>query len=337
MPPKSAGPDAGRRASCPILSIHGGPGGPGGQRAISARQQIEAEDRQASASCTNCRRLLERIEALEGRLRAAQISATSSDLVGASAAEEAQPSNLQGDEDALLGPFSLASVDFGSVGFVAHNIGDSSGGMYQVDLSSTPLCGLRGIPDLEEFGRLSPTSPVTLSHEDRRVDRIPLQAQCFAFAYPLSGVADSSHADELNMSESHLSLLAMGGFVYMDSSQNVCGVNSLCQGNQIHLRGPTPFGRHALRNMLIQHGRIQDATIAALSDIGMKGFVWLSPGERFEGFEQCDGSAWPHGAFVYIYDSEEFDCFFSITESPDAVIDPFSTAEAPPVCEVVPF
>ena len=51
--------------------------------------------------------------------------------------------------------------------------------------------------------------------------------------------------------------------------------------------------------------------------MGIRGCAWLAPAEAF-GELGIDGSAWPHGAFVYVYDDKnlKLDHFFRVTEAP---------------------
>ena len=48
--------------------------------------------------------------------------------------------------------------------------------------------------------------------------------------------------------------------------------------------------------------------------MGVKNYAWLGPGEA-RGKE--DGSAWPQGAFIYLYDDSrtDLDCYFTVKAS----------------------
>jgi len=179
-----------------------------------------------------------------------------------------------------------------------------------------------------EVGALSPMSPVTLPQEARRVAQIPLDAECFAFAYPLTGAAEAGEMERLNMSDRHICFLALGGYVYLDKTKQVCGINALCQGEGLYFDPPQPFGEPEVRERLFRDGRIQDVTVASLVKCGVKGFCWLRPGERFVSFPHVNGSAWQHGGFLYVFNDRSKDCVYGVSdaERPSGV--PLSSTDA---------
>jgi len=230
-----------------------------------------------------------------------------------------------------LGPFAVVPIDSASLGFMVFP--DPSGGLYQVDMGKERLRVLTSISELVEFGSLSPSARITLSPEDRDLARIPKNAKAFAFAYPLAGAAEAGDMQRLNLSDPHIAFLALGGFVYLDGENLLCGVNALCQGKGLYFCGPQPFRRPGLRDKLFRDGRIQDVTVDSLVKIGIKGFCWLSPAESFTTIDGADGSDWPHGAFLYVYDDRHKDCIFRVGEAPQE-----SKAEdALQTNQVVPF
>ena len=66
--------------------------------------------------------------------------------------------------------------------------------------------------------------------------------------------------------------------------------------------------------MLLSEARANHAVIGDHLTLGVRNFAWLGPGEA-RGSES--GAAWPHGAFIYLYDESrpELDCFFALKES----------------------
>jgi len=205
-----------------------------------------------------------------------------------------------------LGPFATKPVDIASIGVkVKHR-------RYTVNLRSNQLKPLRQSMTLIGEGLVSPYGPVTLPAKSKQIANIPLQAAFFSFASPLIGVAEADNRD-IDLSDPHLSFATLGGFMYFDMHLELVGVNSLYEGPGLYLAGPFPFGRSAIRQHLTQTGRLLPPTIGQLSSMGVKSFTWLVPGEKFEGE---DGAEWQDGAFVYMYDDPNLDCFFRVVDAP---------------------
>ena len=197
------------------------------------------------------------------------------------------------------------------------------GGTYKIDTRGSPQ--LQAIVPTSGSGRLSPASPVSLGLSSLRSALIPKAATTFAFAYPLEGMRDEADSLELDLLDPLISFVAVGGFVYWDQAGRVCGINALCEGKGLHFNGPfrLGYGAGALRELLYTDDsatgcapRAQPVTIASVVHRGVKGFCWLSAGEKFEGVENA---RWPHGAFVYFYDEaqKESDCLFPVSEAPE--------------------
>jgi hypothetical protein len=211
-----------------------------------------------------------------------------------------------------LGPFAVAAADYSSMGMVV--FAEKSGGIYQVDMTCPCLRSVANIPNLADAGSLSPTTTITFTAEERRKAQIPDGAQSFLFAYPLAGCSDSSDMHNLDLRRAEIAFLALGGFVYLDGASQVCGVNSLCQGQGLDFNGPTNFTWPNARQKLYRDGRIQEVTAMPLVKLGIKGFCWLAPNEEIDGVK---GDAWRHGAFLYTYADHGKDCFFHIDPNTD--------------------
>ena len=69
-----------------------------------------------------------------------------------------------------------------------------------------------------------------------------------------------------------------------------------------------------LRSVLLSEARANFATVGEHLAMGVKNYAWLGPGEA-RAME--DGSAWPQGAFVYLYDDSrtDLDCYFTVKAS----------------------
>ena len=65
-----------------------------------------------------------------------------------------------------------------------------------------------------------------------------------------------------------------------------------------------------LRTQLRERG-VQRPTLELLLSAGVREFYWLSPSEPLG---PHDGSDWPDGGFVYLFDEAELDCVFSLRE-----------------------
>jgi len=179
--------------------------------------------------------------------------------------------------------------------------------------------------DVPGVGQLSPRSPLTLSKTDKRIANIPLEATAFAFAYPLPELADTISLSDLGRAE--VALAALGGFVYWDEKDSICGVNALQMGHGLNFAGPFPLlaqpGCRELRERLHEAGRVVKVTLGSLVACGVVGFSWISPAETFGLSDYDVGLLWPHGGFAYLYGepNQKLDCLYKVTEAPQAAVD----------------
>ena len=128
-------------------------------------------------------------------------------------------------------------------GFIrTEDLRSPEGGSYTLSMSLAPLRALSTDPSSppelgEGRGRLSKMSRVTLSSVDKASARIPATAISFAFAYPLEGFRDFLESQgslgvtlDVSKQDALVAFASVGGFVYWDVDDEVCGVNALCEG-----------------------------------------------------------------------------------------------------------
>ena len=221
-----------------------------------------------------------------------------------------------------LGPFAVKRVDSESIGL---QITGPSQGRYKVDVTAEPFLSLSDDAAkiftqlsnvmLKAEGGMSPSARITLDEHGKEMASIPATAVYFCFANPLDGLADIEGIDELNLEEPFMSFVCLGGFIYFDENFSLVGANALYEGPGLYFEGPLPFEKPAVRSKLDEAGRLTPPTIAAISAYGVTGFCWLPPGEPFEELGE-DGHNWAHGAFLYVYDNPDFDCYFHVTSAP---------------------
>ena len=234
-----------------------------------------------------------------------------------------------------LGPFALEPINFGAIHF------QKEGCRYSLNLTGELVGHLHG-KGLASRGYLTPAQPLLMEPHDRRLANIPLEATHFAWAFPLSGVADVADRDALTPKTREGAFALFGGFVYLSANSMVIAVNALAKarrglcfdgpfpllpdaskgGDQLDVLAAAPAAAApaplkdgaALRSVLLKEARANHATIGDLLSIGVRNFAWLGPGES-RGAE--NGSAWPHGAFIYLYDESraDLDCYFTLKES----------------------
>merc|ERR1712100_314594 len=107
--------------------------------------------------------------------------------------------------------------------------------------------------------------------------------------------------------------MVYGAYAYFKDADNLIALNAVSFGTiGLEFQGPWPLVAPSsspssptvlsdgtkLREFLKASGRIHPVTIGALQQIGVEYFWWLGPGEPVA---TEDGTAWPFGAFVYMY------------------------------------
>jgi len=207
---------------------------------------------------------------------------------------------------AALGPFKMARVELDALGFQK----ESKRPRYAVDLSKSELEKLREYRTIGHSSIISRFDSVTLEGQARRDAGIPPAAAAFAWAYPLPGVMELREDDPLRTAESNaaLSFVLNGGFIYADGDGNIVGLNAVVGiGAGLSFDGPHPL-KQEMRSKLEK--RFQPPTLPSLRKDGVIGFTWVGPSE--DGIVAADGSEHRTGAFAYIYDDRELDCFFRV-------------------------
>jgi len=210
-------------------------------------------------------------------------------------------------EPRLPGPLSLTLSPLrpGAIG-LAHEAGKAS---YRVGLESAALSRVAE-HGLAAFGRITPLHPVAAG-EGAWAAAAPAEATLFAWAFPLAGARGTGLVPQSDEER----FVVFGGFVYFDGLSRVCGVRAASPGVGLAFDGPNSLLDELshgarVREVLLERGLCNPASLPSLRDCGVDEHWWLAPGQQIA---DEDGSAWPHGAFVCLYaePSAHLDCFFA--------------------------
>jgi len=188
-------------------------------------------------------------------------------------------------------------------------------------MSHALLEGLAG-KGLAARGYATPAHALVMDAAERRLRNIPQEATQFSWAFPLSGVAEERTRDEIKPSSREEAFALFGGFIYLNENSMVVGVSALAKSKRGMLfDGPFPLSTPEsalrdgakLRSVLLNEARANHATIGEQLTLGVRNYSWIAPGES-RGAE--DGSAWEHGAFVFLYDETrtDLDCYFTVSK-----------------------
>lgn len=229
-----------------------------------------------------------------------------------------------------LGPFAMMPVDIRALGLrvVTEDDGRRS---FQVDLrhkSLDPLVESAELSTRQGTGTVFPVAPVTLDEKTRKIANIPLDAAFFAFASPVAGVTNLS-GRLVNFADPLVNFCGVGGYLYFAKYDTLVGATTLFKTPEynhtrnpggLYFDGPFPFGRSEVVERLLGAGRFSPPTLTSLAVLGVTAFCWLNPSEHFSPKSDPyseDGSAWTHGAFVYIYDANpSLNCYFRAVPAP---------------------
>ena len=74
-------------------------------------------------------------------------------------------------------------------------------------------------------GYTSPPQVLTMEPHDRRLTNVPLEATHFAWAFPLSGVAEAHNRDAIVALTREEAFALYGGFVYLNENSMVIAAN----------------------------------------------------------------------------------------------------------------
>ena len=220
----------------------------------------------------------------------------------------------------------MEKVNLEAISFVK----EASRPRYTVSFDKKVLEKLRAYPFLGRSGVISPWDTITLTGEARERAGIPVDADFFAWAYPLQNMAQIGEDDPLlkNVTDSGLAFVIHGGFIYANNSLHPVGLNAVMgaapKGEGLAFDGPHPKrlafdGPHPLssemRSKLENANRFVPPTMPSLIKDGVIKFTWVEP--SFEpGLRGKDGAEWRTGAFVYLYNEHKYDCFFRVGPKP---------------------
>ena len=180
-------------------------------------------------------------------------------------------------------PFPLCVDGSTSWWLRAINISAAAGGKYSVQLTHKAFAhSIKLVLGNAEVacGRLSPTAQVTLPERRRRPANIPVEAQSFAFAYPLDGLPlEAASAAETS---AEVCFIVNGGFIYWDRSRKLCGVNALQRGRGLTFSPPVAIPRDILPQLhqRLLHQQRMHMPPAEVTDLPHLVFCWLAPGEQ---------------------------------------------------------
>jgi hypothetical protein len=168
-------------------------------------------------------------------------------------------------------------------------------------------------------GQVSPVHAVSVIDADQRdAFLIPAKAKRFVWSYPVSDWqrvdVDAYAMDSWDVGQAGLessgamkSFLSLGGFIYFDENDAVCGVTTL--GRTGRDTGGMSFGeprrwRREWTGSLVELGRFQTVTMKALRQMGAQYYCWLRPSEIIESSDGSPQFIQPeveHGGFVFLF------------------------------------
>ncbi|KAL1527432.1 hypothetical protein AB1Y20_016098 [Prymnesium parvum] len=134
---------------------------------------------------------------------------------------------------------------------------------------------------------LSPTSPINLSNEDAVKAGFPEGVRYFAYLHPVRELEQLNEAQIARLMtvdahvEQEMSVLRMGGFVYLDQKGTLLRINAITADGgigELCFEGPAPVNPMALAR-LRQQERLRPVTLKALREAGAVEFAWVNPQE----------------------------------------------------------
>eukprot|EP00419_Tripos_fusus_P023510 CAMPEP_0172720294 /NCGR_PEP_ID=MMETSP1074-20121228/76562_1 /TAXON_ID=2916 /ORGANISM="Ceratium fusus, Strain PA161109" /LENGTH=790 /DNA_ID=CAMNT_0013545787 /DNA_START=55 /DNA_END=2427 /DNA_ORIENTATION=- len=203
--------------------------------------------------------------------------------------------------------------------------------------------GVRGTEGVHITAFCSPPHPMVFDLEERQAVGLPLEAEEFAWSYPVAnwqqverdphllhdwavGAKDCSAVKDF---------LVIGGFIFFDRQRRVIRTTTpfMSKGQ----KGGLQFGRPqkweaGWTRILLGEGRFQRVSIGPLRDAGVHFFAWLRPDEVLEdedGLPLARQPQIPRGGFAYLFhemmasSNEDVagDCYFAITTFGDQAPD----------------
>ena len=237
----------------------------------------------------------------------------------------------------LVPQFGLRSTpaNIGAISFEYAN------GRYTVDLHSEALARVRAAgysPD----SQMTPLKSLGLTESQKQKLNIPIEASMFAFAFPLPGSFSTGiHKFEPTTPEELAA--AYGAWAYFKDADHAIALHAVSVveapekglSTRVYPQASAFLGPYRLqskpgeekkisdgikmREYLIETGRFQSSSLESLKQCGVRYSWWLGPSEPVAAE---DGSAWPNGAFVYLYHEgeESFDCFLAAADPSETTI-----------------
>eukprot|EP00760_Papus_ankaliazontas_P012516 PhM_4_TR15341/c0_g1_i1/m.94665 len=212
-----------------------------------------------------------------------------------------------------LGPFDIVPIDKDSV---LELVGREYQ-CYRLNVIPVHLSGL--FEDCARLGRLSQFCSVRNCdplYGNARL--VPPNAQHYAFAYPLVGVAEEV-ARLTDYADTFGTFLSMGGFVYVDDVFDIVAVLVLrpqfgdyslmggrSNGATLRFSGPHRLFESTEATLLAEN-RLSRVVLPELKDTGAFFQVWLPPGYITVG-HPC-----PHGGLALLYPDMELSRYFVVT------------------------
>ena len=186
------------------------------------------------------------------------------------------------------------------------------------------LCDHLAACSLAPEGRLSTICATTLENQSRRGKHIPLNAEYYAFMYPLSAVSKASN-DQLTQCFgagqwcTAIGLLCFGGFVYFGKDREVIRINAFSDNDQFYgffvFEGPFDLPV-SVAEELQSKDMAQPVTLGAIRAQLGSHFAWIGP----EDFSKHFGGSTSHvnniahGAFAYLFENPKFNRYFRLTD-----------------------
>ena len=174
---------------------------------------------------------------------------------------------------------------------------------------------------------MTPLKSIRMSDAMKTRHGIPPDASSFAWACPLPGSLGMNGFEPETPEEV---AAVYGAFAYFKDADHVVALTAARLtppgvAGSVAFEGPhrlqPPKGERGrvhdgqrLREFLVETGRFQSVSVDALKQAGVEYTWWLGPCEPIAAE---NGTAWPHGAFVYLYrdGSEEYDCFLTASSA----------------------
>jgi len=236
-----------------------------------------------------------------------------------------------------LGPFGIRQTGFNETSFliVWDDIKDKGkGGMFHIEKpafgKNTTLRILAGpIKDWPVVGQFSPAYPITLSDSEKKAALIPINSTYFVWAYPVAGVSvDVYKLPGIDPADSDLSFLMVGGYVYFNKENKICGVNTIIPSDKGLVFSAPKKWNHDFTSFLAKPGRFQPITIKPLHDCGARWYCWIRPDEPLVDDWGTSEKLCPNGGFVYLFHDNYYDapkdqlakdCYFDVLSGEEYV------------------